>query len=155
MHRSAPGIRTGEPWGCQSGTCELNHLATGPAPMIVFQMSREGLYRQTNSTLGENTPSTNSQLLCFCTRCKQVWVFESQACFRILGTPFITKCSQQEIAGRRCTLPLEPAYLEQTENIQKQDQSHGLPRKTNTLKSYFLNCTPGRVQSGREEKQKY
>lgn len=91
-------------------------------------------------------------------RCKQVWVFESQACLRIWGTHFVTKCSQQEIAGRRHTLNLEPSNLEQTENIQKQNQSHGPPGKTNTPKSYFLNCTPGRVWSGRIwkwEKQKH
>ena len=29
---SAPRMRTGETLGCQSGACELNHWATGPAP---------------------------------------------------------------------------------------------------------------------------
>ena len=58
-----------------------------------------------------------------------MWVFESHACFRILGTHFVTKCSQQERAGRPQAPDLEPAYLEQTENIQKQNQSHGLAWK--------------------------
>lgn len=108
-------------------------------------MSREGLCRYMISTLGENTPSMNSQHLYFCERCTQVWVFESQACFRILSAHFVTKCSQQEIAGRQHMLNLEPSNLEHTENIQKQNQSHGPPGKTNTPKSYFLNCTPGSV----------
>lgn len=111
-------------------------------------MSREGSCRSTILIPGENTFSMNSQLLCFCVRYMQVWAFESQACFRILGTHFLTKNSQQEIAGRRHTLDLELSYLERTENIQKQNQSHELPGKTNT-KSYFLNCTSGRVCSGR------
>lgn len=111
-------------------------------------MSREGSCRPTILIPGENTSSMNSQLLRFCVRYTQVWAFESQACFRILGTHFLTKNSQQEIAGRRHTLDLELSYLERTENIQKQNQSHELPGKTNT-KSYFLNCTSGRVCSGR------
>lgn len=111
-------------------------------------MFGEGLCRHRISGPGENTPGMKSQL-CFCMRCKQVWVFESQACLRTWGTHFVTKHSQQEIAGRRYTLNLEPSSSKRTENIRKQNQSHGPPRKTNTPKSYFLNCTPGRAWSGR------
>ena len=81
-----------------------------------------------------------------------MWVFESHACFRILGTHFITKCSQQEKAGRPQAPDLEPAYLEQTENIQKQNQSHGLAWKnkhTPPPPSYFSTCTPGKACFGR------
>ena len=95
---------------------------------VFLHVERGSLCRHTISALGENISSVNSQLR-FCMRCKQVWVFESHACFRILGTQFVTKCSQQERAGRWHILDLEPSYLEQTENIQKQNQSHGLAWK--------------------------
>lgn len=122
----------------------------GSQHYVFLNIERGSLCRHTISALGENISSENSQLH-FCMRYKRVQVFESHACFRILGTHFVTKRSQQERAGRGHTLDLEPSYLEQTENIQKQNQSHGLAWKNKhpPPQSYFLNCTPGRVWSGR------
>lgn len=64
------------------------------------------------------------------------------------------KCSQQEIAGCWCAPAWNPSTLEQTENVQKQNWCHGLPGKTNTPGSYFLNCTPGRVWSAGGKRNK-
>lgn len=85
---------------------------------------------------GEHS-SMSSRLLGCCMRYKQVWHW-SHGHVLISGTHFLTKSSPQEIAGRRHTLDLELSYSEQTENIQKQNQGHELPGKTNTPKKLFL-----------------